>query len=354
MLAKGAAAQPLANGAALDVAPLRASQVVSDSASLPATAPLTTTRPLTVTAPLAETAPVPALPEATGESVAPPVLTMTADPIQVLPGGMITYSVAISNVAAAPLLSVVLSDTLPAGVMYVAESAVGFSYSPRDKRLTWTLERIAPGEAVRGGFQLRATGLAIGELVANSVSASSANAIVVTATALVEVAPPRQNRVWAMPGEGGWLRSEDGRVDLRAPAGAVRGRTELRYTAQASQTNLPPNILVAFDLAAADEQGQAVSQFAAPLRIGIPLRAIGLTAIQAAGHSLATFDETSQRWTALVTEIDPIRRQLLATVDHFSTFGVMASESTGIPAQAEPDVYRARGASQPVHAINRL
>ncbi len=278
---------------------------------------------------------------------------MTAEPFLVLPGGVITYSVAISNVADAALLSVVLSDTLPAGVVYVAESALGFSYSPRDGRLTWSIDQIEPGQGLRGGFQLRATGLALGQLVANTVSAASANAPVVTASAVVEVAPPRQNRVWATPGQGGWLRSEDGRVDLRAPAGAVRGRTELRYTAQASQ-GLPPHILVAFDLAAADEQGQAVSQFAAPLRIGVPLRAIGLTAIQAAGYSLATYDETNQSWTSLVTAIDPVRQQLLAAVDHFSTFGVMAGEFDWHTRPGGPDVYRARGASQPVHAINRL
>ncbi|MEI2689426.1 MAG: carbohydrate-binding domain-containing protein [Anaerolineae bacterium] len=155
-----------------------------------------------------------------------------------------------------------------------------------------------------------------------------------TASSVVEVAPPRQSRVWATPGEGGWLRSEDGRVDLRAPAGAVARRTELRYVALAGQ-GLPPNVLIAFDLDAVDEQGQAVHQFDAPLRIGVPLRSIGLTALQAAGHTLATFDPGSQRWMALATTIDPVRQQLLTTVDHFSTFGVMTSESIGIPAQPD-------------------
>ena len=120
---------------------------------------------MTATEPLTETAPLPALPEERGESTAPPVLTISADPFQVLPGGVITYSVAISNVADAALLNVMLSDPLPAGMVYVAQSALGFSYSPRDKRLTWAIERIEPGQGVRGGFQLRATGLGIGNLV---------------------------------------------------------------------------------------------------------------------------------------------------------------------------------------------
>ncbi|MFZ2360089.1 MAG: DUF11 domain-containing protein, partial [Anaerolineae bacterium] len=84
---------------------------------------------------------------------APPVLTMSADPFQVLPGGVITYSVAITNMADAALLNVMLSDPLPAGMVYVAQSALGFSYSPRDKRLTWAIERIEPGQAARGGVR---------------------------------------------------------------------------------------------------------------------------------------------------------------------------------------------------------
>jgi RHS repeat-associated protein/uncharacterized repeat protein (TIGR01451 family) len=310
--------------------PAAATQPITATGTLTASVSAWMTAPLSATLGLTSTI----IPPEAGVSVAPPLLTISADPFQVLPGEVISYSVAITNAADAPLERVVLDNPLPAGVVYVAQSAVGFSYSPRERRLTWSLSALAPGEAARGRFQLRATGLAIGALVTNTVSASSANAPVVTASAAVEVAPPRQNRVWATPGEGGWLRSEDRRVDLRAPAGAVQGRTELRYAAQAGQ-GLPPQILVAFDLDAVDEQGQAVYQFSAPLRIGVPLRALGLTAPQAAGHTLATFDLASQRWVALATTIDPVRQQLLAAVDHFSTFGVMAGEATGIPAQTD-------------------
>ena len=81
------------------------------------------------------------------------MLTISADPFQVLPGGVITYSVAITNMADAALLNVMLSDPLPAGMVYVAQSALGFSYSPRDKRLTWAIERIEPGQAARGGVR---------------------------------------------------------------------------------------------------------------------------------------------------------------------------------------------------------
>ena len=190
--------------------PITATQELTDTAHILVTAPLTATEFSTSTVSIPDAA-----------VIAPPRVTMNVDPFQVLPGDVITYSVAITNVAETSLEQVVLDNPLPAGVVYVAQSGVGFSYSARDGRLTWSLRALAPGEAARGGFQLRATGLSIGALIVNTVSASSASTPLVTASAVVEVAPPRQSRVWATPGEGGWLRSEDGRVDLRAPAGAV-------------------------------------------------------------------------------------------------------------------------------------
>ena len=92
-------------------------------------------------------------------SLPSPLLTMSADPFQIVPGGVITYSVAITNVAGASLARVALDSRLPAGLEYVAQSGVGFSYSPRDQRLSWAIERIEPGRGLRGSFQLRATGL---------------------------------------------------------------------------------------------------------------------------------------------------------------------------------------------------
>ncbi len=324
----GAAAEPLTIGAALDVVPLRASQVVSDSASLSATAPLTTTAPLTVTAPLTGATPLPALPEAAGESTAPPVLTMTADPFQVTPGGVITYSVAISNVADAPLLRVVLSDPLPAGVVYVAESAVGFSYSPRDGRLTWAIDQIEPGEGLRGGFQLRATGLGIGALITNTVSASSANAPLVTASAMVEVAPPRQDRVWATPGQGGWLRSEDGRVDLRAPAGAVQGRTELRYSLE-TNLELPEHLFYAFSLQARDSSGQAVTQFGRPMALSAFFDPRQLPPGALERLALFYLDKNSGDWHEMSSTIDPNWRRVVTAIDRLEPMAQSDAEVTG-------------------------
>ncbi len=254
--------------------------------------------------------------------VAPPLLTLSAEPVQATPGEVITYSVAITNVADTLLQSVALSDTLPAGLVYVAQSAVGFTYSPQDRRLVWTIERLEPGQGLRGGFQTRVTALALGELITNTVSATSTATPVVMASALVEVAPPRQNRVWATPGEGGWLRSEDRRVDLRVPRGAVGVRTELRYGAQTGLPELPPHIFFAFALDAVDEQGQAVHEFAAPLTLSAFFDPRQVPPGMLAQLSLFYFNEASGEWEAMPSRVDRHWRRVVASVEHFSTYGL--------------------------------
>ncbi len=276
-------------------------------------------------------------------SIPSPLLTIDADPFQVLPGDVITYSVAITNVADVPLTSVVLSDTLPAGVVYVAQSAVGFSYSLRDNRLTWALGALAPGQAARGRFQLRATVLGIGTLITNTVSAASANAPAVTASAVVEVAPPRQNRVWATPGEGGWLRSEDRRVELRAPAGAVAQRTELRYAAE-SALPLPEHLLYAFRLEASDEAGQPVTQFGRPVTLSAFFDPRDLPPGALDRLALFHLNEDSGEWELVPSQIDLRWRRVVGRIEHFSLYGLGIDGVETPPSFSVDRMTRVRGA----------
>ncbi len=251
---------------------------------------------------------------------------MTAEPFQVLPGGVIAYSVVISNVADAALLSVVLSDTLPAGVVYVAQSSAGFSYSPRDGRLTWSIDQIEPGQGVRGGFQLRATGLAIGEVITNTVGATSANAPAVTASAVVEVAPPRQNRVWATPGQGGWLRSEDGRVDLRVQPGAVDRSVDFSYAASSSAPKPLPGLVAAFELEAYDQAGQPVTRFGRAVRLSIFHRADEFVGASSGQRAMFYYDEAAEAWVRLPNSVDFRQRRLWVDIDHLTLFAIAEVE----------------------------
>ncbi len=297
--------EQIGRGAASD--PITATQALTGAVPAPLTAPVTATVVLTSTANAPDTF----------LSVLPPLLTMRADPFQVLPGGVIAYSVAITNMAEAPLTSVVLSDTLPAGVVYVAQSGVGFSYSPRDQRLTWAIERIEPGEGLHGGFQLRATGLGMGQLITNTVSAVSAATPVVTASAVVEVAPPRQNRVIATPAEGAWLRSEDGRVDLRVPPQAVTTDVAVQYQPQPATGGL----LAVFGVDIGPERRSSANavQLQQPARLLVNPEA---RAGETGALQLLLWDETSGDWLWQDTSIDPLSGYLATMIFSGGTFAV--------------------------------
>ncbi|MEI2689427.1 MAG: hypothetical protein V9H69_06840 [Anaerolineae bacterium] len=119
--------------------PITATETLTAPVSAWMTAPLSATLGLTSTV----------IPSEAGVSVAPPLLTISADPFQVLPGDVISFSVAITNVAATALERVVLDNPLPAGVVYVAQSGVGFSYSPRERPVDLVAESLGAGSRLR-------------------------------------------------------------------------------------------------------------------------------------------------------------------------------------------------------------
>ena len=57
------------------------------------------------------------------ETVEPPLLSIFAEPTQVTLGEVVTYSVAITNVATVPLREIALNSALPSGMVYVPDSA---------------------------------------------------------------------------------------------------------------------------------------------------------------------------------------------------------------------------------------
>ncbi|HRI55919.1 MAG TPA: hypothetical protein PK170_02365, partial [Anaerolineae bacterium] len=144
--------------------------------------------------------------------------------------------------------------------------------------------------------------------------------------AVVEVAPPRQNRVWATPGEGGWLRSEDGRVDLRAPAGAMPRRTELRYMVENSLPSLPEHLVYAFRLESRDEAGQPVAQFAAPLTLSAFFDVRWLPPGALERLALFHLNKESRQWEVVPSRIDPRWRRVVAQIDQLAAPSAVAKD----------------------------
>ena len=159
-------------------------------------------------------------------------LSLASDPPWAAPGEVVTFTVTAANLLRAPLPGLVLTATLPAGLVYVAKSAVGFTYAPKDKQLTWPVGELAAGAVITGSFQARVQGPAIGETITNTVTATSpALAAGVTARPRWMWSSPRNNEAWVTPDDGRHA-ADNGRPGAAAhPAGRGRGAGALHLPA---------------------------------------------------------------------------------------------------------------------------
>ena len=243
---------------------------------------------------------------------------------------MVTLTVTAANPGGAAVAGLRLSSPLPAGLVYVSQSAVGFDYSPSQKVLTWDAGVLAAGSAITGSFRARAQGLALGEAVTSTVMLTSADlARPLTDLAVIDIVPPAADQVEGTPAQGAILRSSDGRVLLKIPPGAVRNRTRFSYRADPATRPLPWPMAVVFALEAATADGQVVRQFAAPLSLSF--RPAADQAARLDQLALSYLDETVWTWRAAPTQAEHGRRVLVAAVDHFTTFGAGENIAPELP-----------------------
>ncbi len=250
-------------------------------------------------------------------------LLLDVQPSRAKPGDVLSYRLVASHTGYDPLTDITIDIPTPRGLVYVEGSAVGFSYEPSAGLLTWQVTALQPGEALTGSFQLRASGLAMGELA--TVQASAASPLAdggFLGSVVAESVPPAADRVRVTPAEGGWLRSVDGRVEVKAPAGAVG--TPLLFSYRPAEGGLPPGPRFAFQLNA-EEEGDApvpVERFQQPVTLVYPYRQAGVASEEARGMAFFRLDEAAGAWRTLPTVIDPARGVLLAQSEHFSAFAV--------------------------------
>jgi len=243
-------------------------------------------------------------------------LNLIVAPPWVEPGDVVTFTVALTNTGSVALPELTVENPLPAGLLYVSGSAVGFTYSPSAKTLTWAVGELAAGQGVSGGFRARVQGLAIGATVTNTVTTQSpALATPLTAQAVVNVVPPTADEAWITPAQGGILRSTDGRVLLRVPPGAVRGPVQLHYRSRPTFGGL----LATFAL-----EGASAGGFGQPAELRVRPPAMIADAAQLAQLRLLAWDEQAGAWRTLPHTADPATETLRALV-HAEGVYVLAS-----------------------------
>lgn len=250
-----------------------------------------------------------------------------AEPSLLAPGEVVTYTVTARHTGYGLLRNLVITDALPDGLVLVPHSETGFGYDPQAKALSWEIETLAPGTTLTGTFQARVTGVAIGARIINEALATSRVITqMVAAQSVVEVAPPVGNQAAIEPGQGGWLRSEDGRVQLQLPPGTVDRQIEISYAR--TDIDLPNFLHNAFVLEAQDRNGEGVTVFDRPVELTYRYTKEEMAERDLNAVSLYHWDEDKGEWEAVLSTLDVKRGYLRAQLKHFSIYAEGGAEES--------------------------
>jgi len=198
----------------------------------------------------------------------PPALHVRAHPERVAPGEVTTIHIDLVGQGTEIIEDVTLTNELPEGLVYVQGSATGdVIYTAEDNSLTWEVGDVWPAKVVQVGFQVEVLGLDAGEAVTNMARASNImRGEMTTETAILRIVSPVGNTAVVSPEWGGWLRTEDGRVEVDAPPGAVSETTNLLYVPLQLTLNNFPRLLDVFSVRAF-RRFRTVPEFAEPVEL---------------------------------------------------------------------------------------
>ena len=245
---------------------------------------------------------------------------LSPNPIAV--GDTATITVRVTNQAPDAAQNLTISLPLPTGAVALPSNAQSFA---------WNVPSLAGNTGFTLTGQLHLNQLPAGstlllrpQLTANGVAAltRSGGAIVVDRN----LAPATARFT---SGTATTLQSQDSQVEVNVPAGLFTSSLNLRHSIQPDAGFIPPTTIAGFHkgfgsfyLAARDDQNNSIHQFAQPLTITVSYTPQQLQALNISEQDLTLFwyDESSSRWVALPTTVDPSNRKASAKVNHFSTF----------------------------------
>ncbi|MCS6845557.1 MAG: hypothetical protein NZ528_14760 [Caldilineales bacterium] len=270
---------------------------------------------------------------------APPVLAIRAEPTQALPGERVSFAVTVTNPSTATLASLVVEGVLPEPLELLPDTARGVGFDPATRRLSWRLPQLPPGRSLEASFAARMGGAALGQRFTLALTAQGEGmAAPVTSWVDVWAEPPAPPRSRIGPA-GGAVASRVHGVVVTLPAGAVDRAVEVAIGDGPGALTSSP-VVHAFTLEAVDESRAPVITFGRPVTITVSFAA-HLTALSEQQGSPAVFwwDEAAAQWRSLPSQVDWARLTATAVVDHFSTFGLGATQALSYGAQHLPTVH---------------
>lgn len=132
---------------------------------------------------------------------------------------------------------------------------------------------------------------------------------------------------------GGLVQSDDNRLVVTLPPGAVSSQVNIYFANQVDPNLLlPANMadLGRFGLDALDENGSPFHTFNTPITIdaGYQDEDLASSGGDESRISLARYDERLEQWVLLPSTVNPATNRVSAQVQHFSVFAVLVNQGT--------------------------
>ncbi|MDA8188976.1 MAG: hypothetical protein M0T85_12610, partial [Dehalococcoidales bacterium] len=146
-------------------------------------------------------------------------------------------------------------------------------------------------------------------------------------------APTDTDEIEIDPDRDGTLRSRDGKVSVRFPAGVSKERLRASFKPLDARVPADRTIVHRFELdARAIDRGDAhVRHFDKDVQITIAYTDDEMKGLNPEALRLYFLDEASHQWTIVPAQVDLVARTLTATVNHFSQYTTQTDPNISAP-----------------------
>ena len=241
-------------------------------------------------------------------------------PEEAAPGDAVTFTITLHNYGVDAIEAIAVSGRLVNGVIFVPGSGSrGLFYDAKTRGIAWPLKSLQPGEWVSGRFRGRIGEQKTGSQLKQALTMVAGDSKFQAVT-MVTVATPRGDKVRMTPETGGWLRSGDGRVELKMPVGAVTENVDIVYKANVEDVKPREGMRAPFSLNAVTERGKEVHVFDAPLTLYYYYTSEEMKSLDFSSRTFFVYDENSKAWELVPSFLNMEKGRLETELHHFSTY----------------------------------